>query len=217
MGQLTQDLEKRLSISDRRFCETWVRTGDNKASLEAGGFSTKNIGPHASRMRCKPQCKAYIALLQEETRNYVVQDAARTRDDVHKLINEGVEASRDGDPVVGKNGEAVLVKGEILRRVNVAGLFKGAELKGKTVGMFTDVQRIEGEMEGKSAEELAAFLKGAASDATVARLLAEVDEVERAVVARLVEKGDEYLRQTFGFEDAEVAPKPEPVEGEAVH
>ena len=209
MGKLPTNAQSGLTWKDKQFAHEYVRTGDPAAGARATGSRAKPLYQKKIGYRYlkKPGVKAYIESLQEEVSQIAVRDTAKMRDEVHVLIDEGVAEARKGDPIIGKDSAPVYEEvwdekkgaytSQMLRRVNTQGLFKGAELKGKILGMFTDVQRIEGEMEGKSAEELGAFLKGAASDEMVADILSAVPAIQRAVTKRFLEKGPEWIHETF--------------------
>lgn len=200
LGKLTEDQERRLSWSDRRFCEIYHGTGDIRAAAKAAGSKAKDLYVAGYAIKKKPHVRDYLDALRDETRDLVVTDTARRRDQMFELIDESITEARKGNVKVGKNGSVVTdPDGEPVREVNIAALQKAADLLGRATGSFTEVHLNKDEFESQTQEELDAALKASASDESVAEVLATVPAVQRQVSKLLASREAEEAER----EDAE--------------
>lgn len=175
----------------QKFAREYFQHGSAVRALRACGSkaSDSTIAQIANKFRNDPRTAAEIAKLQNIEEGKAVQTVEETKAEVRLTIDEALSIARSGVPIIGKNGEAVYDRttGAVLRRADVGGMLKAAELKGKTVAMFTDRQQIAGEMEGKTDAELEVFFLSAllANPMLLERICSEeiiqrkVHEIER--------------------------------------
>jgi phage terminase small subunit len=182
MAEAAEGFSDGLTVMQRKFCQVYMVTGNKVLAVKESGSKSINPNLTAYNWLRKPRVKAYLLHLHGEVEKEVVLTNAELRDQTHMLINESIALARAGDPILDKNGTVCKDdKGEIVRRVNVGAMLKGAELKGRAAAMFTDVQKIQDEMERKTDEELFSLIAGALVNPTILEFVAQHDDVVRKV------------------------------------
>lgn len=185
----------------QKFARHYFEHQDVRAAAKAAGSRANtpaSLYQYGYTMLHDPRTQSELEKLRVRADERTVQSVAETRGDVHDLINEGIDLARKGVPIIGKNGApATDEEGNILYRPDINGLLKGAELKGKTVAMFTDRQEIAGEMDGKSEDELFTYF--------IAALLANPMLVRRVCSEEVIIRGvhEHERRSAEGGEGAE--------------
>lgn len=176
------DFKDGLTEMQRKFCQVLIVTGNRRLAVKQSGSKSVHPDSTAHNWLRKPRVKAYLLHLGDEVEKEVVLTNAELRDQVHLLINESITLARRGDPILDKNGTVCKDDtGEIVRRVNVGAMLKAAELKGRAAAMFTDVQKIQDEMERKTDEELFALIAAALVNPTILEFVAQHNDVIRKV------------------------------------
>jgi hypothetical protein len=166
-----------------KFCEVFHATGDHARAAKAAGSRAKDLHAAGYVILRSLKVKRYLESMAEESRELAVQSTAAIRHEVHGIIDEALKHARRGAPVIGKSGAAIKGDdGKLVMRPDVTGMLKAAELKGKTVAMFRDVQQIESEMAGKSDDELfLVFEAGLTTNAMLLEKVARLDAVREKV------------------------------------
>ena len=180
------------------FARTLFQTGDRIKAVREAGYRAKDPSRTAYALLKRDDVKRYLLALQTEADDKAVITVADVRHEVNQILDEALKDARTGDPVIGKNGSAVMdpATGQLLRKPNVMAKVKVAEVKGRSVGMFTDVQRIEGEMESMDDATLTAFIVAAVTaNPGLCKAMADIDGVKREVHA-----ADERARSGEGAE-----------------
>ena len=172
-----------LTWRQRKFCHVFAATSDRALAAKEAGYKGADLYCSGSQVLASARVKRYLLAISEAERKETIRGSAQVRDEVHDLIDESIALARKGDPLLGKNGGVVKdpETGKILCRANVPAMLKGAELKGKTIGMYTDVQRLESEMEGKTDEELFALVAAALANHMILEMVAQHPDVVRKV------------------------------------
>ncbi len=148
------------SWAQKKFAQEFHQHGDRAKAAKAAGSQAVDHYNAGTRMLANSKIKRMLAEHEAKSDAACVRNRAETENEVHALIDEGIELARKGKPVVGRDGNVVKDDGKSVFNPDVPSLLKGAELLGKTIAMFVDKQRIEGELESKSEQELSAMLLG---------------------------------------------------------
>ncbi len=153
-----------MKLTWRKFAEVYIETlGDRKKAVTAMGYAGKNWSAKARQLLTYPTIIAYIEELQESGKKSAIDGAEAAKAAVLDLIEETINVARTGVPIPGKNGMALLdpTTQALLYKPDVAGMQRGARLKGEMYALFTEKHQIVNEMESKSAEELKALMLAA--------------------------------------------------------
>lgn len=148
----------------KKFAREYFEHNDLRRAARSAGSKAKekNLYNVGYAMLHNPIVEAELERLGNLADEKSTQSVSETKAEVHSLIDEGIKLARSGTPLLTKQGALVeMPDGTVARRADIPSLLKAAELKGKTVAMFTDRQEIAGEMEGMSNQELESFFIGA--------------------------------------------------------
>jgi hypothetical protein len=171
--------------SQRKFAEEYVQHGDIERAAAAAGSKAIDKKTAGYRFRSNPKVQRLIEELRAEVRDRVTRTAAETIHDANELIDEAVKIARAGKPIIAKDGTRIRDDdGKVITHPDTTAMLKAAELKGKSAGMFIDRQKIEGEMDGMSDEQLAALIEGEISRN---KMLLERVATMDAVIAKVLE------------------------------
>ena len=153
------------SYAHQKFAQGMHQHGDRVRAAIAAGSQAKDKYAAGTKLITNSTVRRLRAELEAKSQEFSARKNVETEAEVHALIDEGIDLARKGKVVVGKDGKVVKEDGKRVFNPDVPSLLKGAELKGKTIAMFVDKQRIEGEMEGLSNPELkAVFLAALAAN-----------------------------------------------------
>jgi len=196
------------SWAQKKFAEEFHLHGDRAKAARACGSQAKDFHAAGTKLLTNSKIKRLLAEYDLKSEAATVRKHVETENEVHALIDEGIDLARKGKVVVGKDGKVVKDDGKRVYNADVPSLLKGAELKGKTIAMFVDKQRIEGEMEGLSNPELlAVFLAALAANEMLCKdvcreelIIRTVNEQQRNAAAS--DEGGEGVRP----EEAESLP-----------
>jgi hypothetical protein len=171
------------SWAHQKFAAVYHQTGDRVLAAKECGSKAKGLYQAGSILLTRTGVMAELERLKGLTDERVVQSAAETKAEVNGLINEAIGIARLGSPILRRDGSPLTDDlGGIIHKPDTAGILKGAELKGKTVAMFTDKQQITGEMEGKSDTELGLIVEAAlSSNPMVLEQVASLDIIKDKV------------------------------------
>ncbi len=147
------------------FAREYFQHGDPRKAARAAGSKAaeRNLSQVGSQLLLDPRTQAELEKLYGTANAKATQSVAETKAEVNLIIDEGIELARQGKPILTKRGETIYDQktGAVLRQPDIPALLKGAELKGKTVAMFTDRQELTGEMDAMTGEELETFFLSA--------------------------------------------------------
>lgn len=161
----TREKQRKLRASHRRFAQHYFQHHDVREAARAAGSKAttpKTLYKAGYNLLNTVGVQAFLEEMEQKVEAKAIQTVSEIKAEVHGLIDESINLARQGTPLVDRRGETVYARdGAVVRKPDITGLLKGAELKGKTVAMFTDRQEIAGEMEGMSQEELETFFLSA--------------------------------------------------------
>ena len=172
-----------VSWSHQKFAAVYHQTGDRRLAAGEAKSKAKDLYTAGTVLLTRPQVIAELERLRGLADMVVVQSSAETKAEVNSLIDKAIRISEKGAPILRRDGSACMDEhGCVIFKPDVTGILKGAELKGKTVAMFTDKQQITSEMEGKSDSELGLIVEAAlASNPMVLEQVAMLDIVQNKV------------------------------------
>ena len=152
-----------MKLTWRKFAEVYVATlGDRQKAVRAMGFKGKGWSAKAGQLLSYPKIIEYIEELQEGGKQKALEGAEAAQKAVLELIEETINIARTGTPIPGKNGRALIDNDDnVLCKPDVAGMQRGARLKGEIYALYTEKHQIVDPMNDMSADELKVLMLSA--------------------------------------------------------
>lgn len=134
-----------LTPKQARFVQEYLLDLNATQAAIRAGYSAKTAGTIGNENLLKPEIAAAVAAAQAERAKRVEV----SQDYVLASILNAVERCKQAEPVVDRQGNPVLVEtpgGDLAPAYtfNAMGVFRGAELLGKHLGMFRDKVEVTG-------------------------------------------------------------------------
>ena len=184
--------------AQKKFAREYHEHGDPAAAAKSAGSKAIDLYQAGYKFLSNSKVKRLLAEFDANSDAASSRKHSELEEEVHSLIDEGTALARKGKPIIARDGKIArgvkstkYPKGEPLYQPDVPSLLKSAELKGKTIAMFVDKQRIEGELDSKSNPELKAILLAALeADKTLCKefcqnelIIRTVNEQQREIAA----------------------------------
>lgn len=134
------------SLTDKQkvFAQEYIKTLNGAEAYRNAGYAGKNAHILAANLLAKPHVRSHIQELMNDRSERTGIDA----DYVLEAIQETVERCRQAEPVLDKKGNQVFCttpdgKTAAAFMFDSRGVLKGAELLGKHLKLFTDVNEVK--------------------------------------------------------------------------
>lgn len=116
-----QKAPRGLNDADRKFIETYLKTGNATEAYYSAGFNGRNAGPNAYKMLNKANIQAFLAEAKKRAVKKVAKKLEITVDKVLEDLEEARITALNSHP-----------------SPQCAAAIKASELQGKHIGMFRD-------------------------------------------------------------------------------
>lgn len=144
MAKAGNEGKVKLTVRQQRFVEEYLIDLNGKQAAIRAGYSKKTAEQGAAQLLSNIKVAAAIDKAKAERS----EKTQITQEYVLEGIRETLERCRQVEPVIDRNGVPVMcetAEGDVVPAYtfNAAGVYKGAELLGKHLGMFVEKQEIE--------------------------------------------------------------------------
>ena len=177
-------MPKKLSNARWERFAVLTATGQTRADAYLGaGYRTKTrevAGKRGGALYAKPEIKARVAEIETALRENSILRAEVDREWVLRGLKENIQRAGQVKPVLNRQGQPT---GQY--KYEPSAVNRGYELVGKELGMFADrlvLEDLDKDLEGKSGEELRAFVRAAATEVGLRMLDMNDDETREFIL-----------------------------------